>query len=99
MFFIGFHLGGKLRLVVDEACGEGSCHVAGEELITSEFQGRETRFKEEDLNPGDAWNIEDTSCGLMLRALKLPKLLQEGLVSAPLRFGASVGKCEHGIVE
>ena len=61
--------------------------MGGEELLLSELQRRETGFKEEDLNPGDDQNTDDKLHGLVLSALELLKLIQEGLVPVPSSLG------------
>ena len=78
--------------------------MGGEELLLSEFQGREKGFKEEDLNPCSARNTEHKPLGLVLSALKFLKLIQEGLIPAPSSLGVvetkgCKSKCRHGIVK
>ena len=61
----------------------------GEKLLPSEVQGRVTRFKEEDLNPGGAGNMEGKYHGPALNTLKFPELIQEG----PVPVQSSLGDC------
>ena len=63
--------------------------MSDEKLFPSQVKGRENGFKEEDLTPGGAGNMDGKPRRPVLNALKFLKLIQEGLVPVQLSLGLS----------